>query len=123
MYLVKGGFLMSYRKEYIQEGELEFINKVVDAVVKKDVSKVHYLVDDHGLMRYVSFVKNKDKPIKDIVYDNGESAKVVCVFGEKLIEEIHNKAGDDDLTKPWIRRAVKSGLSNKVCKSLLLKVL
>lgn len=55
-----------------------------------------------------TFVKNKDKPIKDIVYDNGESAKVVCVFGEKLIEEIHNKAGDDDLTKPWIRRAVKS---------------
>lgn len=61
MYLVKGGFVMSYRKEYIQKGELEFINKVVEAVVKRDVSKVHYLVDDRGLMRYVSFVCQKQR--------------------------------------------------------------
>src|SRR5690606_20629892 len=100
------------QREHLQKGEAEFINNVVKAVVSKDVSKVHYLVDDNGLMRYVSFVVDQANPIVDLKYENGKSAKVVCVFSEELIEDAHFKAGNDDLTKPWITKAVKSVIAH-----------
>ena len=100
------------RKEYLQNGEGNFINNVVKAVVNKDVSKVHYLVDDNGLMRYFSYEVDKANPIIDLKYENGEHAKVVCVFSRELIEDMHYKAGNDDLTVPWIKRAVKSVIAH-----------
>lgn len=96
------------RRKYIQNGENEFINHVVNAVINKDVSEVHYLVDDCGIMRYFSFKADPAKPIVDLRYKNGKFAKVVCVIGQDLIENLHDKAGNDDLTKPWIKKAVTS---------------
>ncbi|MEC1759873.1 hypothetical protein [Schinkia azotoformans] len=95
------------RKSFIQKGERDFIDAVVKAVLKNDVSKEHYLVDAKGLMRYASFEVDPLQPIADIKYENGEPAKVVCVFSKELIEDFHFKAGNDDLTKPWIRKGVQ----------------
>lgn len=32
----------------------------------------------------------------------------MCIFSEELIEDFHFKAGNDDLSEPWVRRAVLS---------------
>ncbi|WP_067730938.1 hypothetical protein [Oceanobacillus damuensis] len=107
-------------RDYIQKGERDFINSVVKAIIKKDISKKHYLLDDKGIMRYKSFVIDDKSSNMEFKYEDGTPVKVVCIFGEELIKDFHIKAGNDDLAIPWAKRAVKSviGHGKKVAKTV-----
>ncbi|MCM3160976.1 hypothetical protein [Metabacillus litoralis] len=94
------------RKNFIQKGEQEFINGVVKAVLKKDVSKQHILIDHSNVLKYITYPK--DHKFDDIVDNYGRPAKMLCVFSERLITDFHYKAGNDDLARPWARKAIKS---------------
>ncbi|WP_026673980.1 hypothetical protein [Alkalihalobacterium bogoriense] len=93
------------RKKFIQNGEKKFIEAVVQSVLKRDLSKIHILIDDRNVYRYLSYPV--EQQIDDIRREDGTSVKILCVISKELIEDFHSKAGHDDLSKPWIKKAVK----------------
>lgn len=105
------------KKNFIQKGEQDFINGVVKAVLKNDTSSQHILVDHDNVIRYLTFPK--DFKFHDIVDDYDRPAKILCIFSEKLITDFHHKAGNDDFSKGWAKRAVKSVIEHgkKVSKN------
>lgn len=94
------------KKPFRQPAEKEFTDVVVKAILKNDTSRKHYLIDDKGRMRYESFLLEAIKGSFDVRYENGDSVKMVCVFGKELISDFHFKAGNDELALPWARKAV-----------------
>jgi len=78
----------------------------VKAVLKNDTSRQHILVDHVNVIKYLTFPK--DFKFHDIVDDYDRPAKILCYFGEELITDFHIKAGNDDFSKGWAKRAVKS---------------
>ena len=74
--------------------------------MKNDTSRQHLLVDHDQVIRYLTFPK--DFKFHDIVDDYDRPAKILCIFSEKLITDFHHKAGNDDFSKGWAKRAVKS---------------
>lgn len=94
------------RNKITPKGELEFITGVVNAVLKNDTSKRHILIDNHGVITYITYPKNHK--FDEIVDGYGRPTKILCVFSPKLITDLHYKAGNDDLAKGWAKRAVKS---------------
>jgi hypothetical protein len=97
------------KNEFIQKGEQDFIDAVVQAILKNDASKQHYLIEDRGIIHYVAFPI--EERVGDIVRSDGTSVKALCIFGKELIKDFHLKAGNDDLSKPWARKAVKYVIS------------
>ncbi|GGM40536.1 hypothetical protein GCM10011351_28390 [Paraliobacillus quinghaiensis] len=93
-------------KGYIPKEEAEFITNVTKAVLKKDVSLTHFLLNAKGVMRYET--ASIDKSNIEFEYDEGGLVKIVCIFSKYLIEDFHFKASNDELSEAWIRRAVKS---------------
>ncbi|MBZ5752442.1 hypothetical protein [Metabacillus rhizolycopersici] len=94
------------QKTYTSTGEEEFINGVVKAILINDTSKLHILVNNNGFIKYITYPNNHH--FDDIVDNYGRPVKMLCVVSEKLITDFHYKAGNDDLSKGWAKRAVKS---------------
>ncbi|MCD7032866.1 hypothetical protein LRR81_01400 [Metabacillus sp. GX 13764] len=96
--------------QLMQIGEKSFINKVVEACERNDDSEVHILVNDQGLLLYCHY--SCDKQPDDIKRFDGTPVKIICVFGKELINDFHYKAGNDDLTRAWLKKAVKAVIKN-----------
>ncbi|MGD6803940.1 hypothetical protein [Rossellomorea aquimaris] len=91
------------RRNKLSFGEEEFIKGCTKAIIKKDTSKHHRLyVLKNGIRRYVAH----DNPNEDLVYENGELVKCICIVSKEFILDFHYKAGNDDLSKPWIRKGL-----------------
>ncbi|MGJ9386110.1 hypothetical protein [Salipaludibacillus sp. CF4.18] len=90
--------------KFISRGEKEFITGCTKAILKCDTSKEHRLYEIKKGIREYRAVSDINL---DFVHHNGEAATCICVIGEELIRSFHWKAGDDDLARPWIKRAVK----------------
>ncbi|WP_114352103.1 hypothetical protein [Saliterribacillus persicus] len=58
------------------------------------------------IIRYES-VKH-DKSNTEFKYGDYELVKVGSIFSKELIEDIHSKTGNDDLTEAWDKRTVRS---------------
>ena len=98
------------RNRIIPKGEQEFISEVVKAVLENDTSKQHILGDNNGVITYITYPKNHK--FDDIVDGYGRPIKILCVFSEKLITDFHYKASNDDLSKGWAKRAIKSVIAH-----------
>jgi hypothetical protein len=94
------------KNTFTPKGEKEFVNGVVKAVLENDISKLHLLLDNNGVITYTTYPKNFK--FDDIVDGYGRPVKILCVISEKLITDFHYKTGNDDLSKGWAKRAVKS---------------
>ncbi|WP_040207198.1 hypothetical protein [Neobacillus jeddahensis] len=93
------------KRRIVQQGEQDFINGVVKAIMKCDVSNEHYLLDYNGVLKYRACKVIDPKLEKQI--DSGE-VKARCIFEKSLIRNFHYKAGGaDDLAKQWAIRSVK----------------
>lgn len=93
------------KKSFVQKGENDFIVGVVKAVLKRDITKQHILIDDSGLLKYLVFPV--EQYIDDIASPDGSRVKILCVFSKELIEDFNEKALNDDLSKVWAKKAVK----------------
>ncbi|MEG9294962.1 hypothetical protein V6B33_00740 [Mangrovibacillus sp. Mu-81] len=92
-------------KKKLSSGEEAFIRGCMKVILKNDTSKEHRLYElRNGVRKYV--VHNR--PHEKLVYEKGESVKCICIVSSTFITDFHNKAGNDDLTKPWIRRGLIS---------------
>ncbi|MEC1789516.1 hypothetical protein [Schinkia azotoformans] len=85
------------------DGQKQFIKHVTKAILNNDTTKIHYLLElENNIKSYFSH-----ESLVELYYPNGKPIKCICIFGEELITDFHYKAGNDDLTKPWIKRAIK----------------
>lgn len=41
-----------------------------------------------------------------------QNSKCICAIGKEFINDWHQKAGKDDLSKPWVKRALEQMLAN-----------
>lgn len=94
------------------KGETDFINGCTKAILDNDTSREHWLFVVNGVRHYVTH--------KDETYIENhpifKHAKSICVVGENLIVNWHQRAGNNDLSKPWITRSLREMLIS--CESV-----
>jgi hypothetical protein len=95
-------------KRKLSKGENDFIKGCTRAILNKDTSHVHWLLIVNGVRRYVSH-KDEYYPEHHSVLKN---SKCLCVVGEEFINDWHYKAGNDDFSKPWLKKNLESLLIN-----------
>lgn len=94
------------RNKYIQPEEEKFINLVTEACLKNDTSNEHVLCEDLGVRRYLAIPK--DTKWYGVKREDGKEVRMICIFSEQLITNFHYKAGNDELSKPWLKKHIKS---------------
>jgi hypothetical protein len=83
-------------------GEERFISNVIEAVIRNDTALLHGLFLIHGQHHYISFVHESFIQSHPIVKDT----HCICLVGGDVINYLHLKAGDHDLSRLYVRRSL-----------------
>ncbi|MCM3718514.1 hypothetical protein [Fictibacillus phosphorivorans] len=97
-------------KKRLSKGENDFIKGCMKAILQNYTSHHHWLFVVGGVKQYVSH-KDETYPENHPIFKN---SKCICVIGKEFINDWHHKAGRDDLSKPWVKRALEKLLANSM---------
>ncbi|WNB93430.1 hypothetical protein [Bacillus sp. NEB1478] len=95
-------------KKRLSKGELDFIKGCTKAILKNNTDYHHWLFIVDGIKRYFTH-KDEFYPENHPVFNH---AMCICAVGGEFITDWHYKAGNDDFSKPWIKRSLKKLLVN-----------
>jgi hypothetical protein len=95
-------------KRKLSKGEKDFIKGCTKAILNKDTSHVHWLFVINGVRSYISHKEEKYVENHPVFMN----AKCLCIIGEEFISNWHNKAGNDDFSKPWVKKNLENLLIN-----------
>jgi hypothetical protein len=95
-------------KKKLSKGENDFIIGCTRAILQNDTSHHHWLFVIGGVKKYVSH-KDETYPENHPIFKN---SRCICAIGKEFITDWHDKAGKDDLSKPWLKRSLEKMLAN-----------
>ncbi|ANC77496.1 hypothetical protein ABE65_012085 [Fictibacillus phosphorivorans] len=83
-------------------GEERFVSNVLEAVIRNDTKLLHGLFLIHGQHHYISFENESFIQNHPIVKDT----HCICLVGGDVINYLHIKTGDHDLSRLYVRRSL-----------------
>jgi hypothetical protein len=95
-------------KKRLSKGESDFIKGCTKAILKKEISHHHWLYVVGGVKQYVCH-KDDTYPENHPVFKH---AMCVCAIGKEFIIDWNRKAGNDDFSKPWVKRSLEHLIMN-----------
>jgi hypothetical protein len=105
---IKCKFKEGNMKKNLSKGELDFIKGCSKAILKNKTVNHHWLFNVEGVKHYVTH-QDEFYPEEHPVFKH---AVCICAVGGEFITDWHNKAGNDDFSKPWIKQSLKKLLAN-----------